>query len=86
VARIFGLAPQEETYIEVDPDAHWQVHAAQLHSRCGWSPWEGAVLRGRVRRTVLRGREAFLDGTVISPPGSGRILSPQTLETELEEA
>lgn len=86
VARIFGLPPQEETYIEVDPDSRWEVQAAQMHSRCGWSPWEGTVLRGQVRRAVLRGRAAFVDGNVISPPGSGRILSPQTTETELEEA
>ncbi|MEX0788157.1 MAG: amidohydrolase family protein [Anaerolineales bacterium] len=86
VARVFGLASQGDTHIEVDPDARWEVRAAEMNSRCGWTPWEGMTLRGRVRRVTLRGREAFADGNVISPPGSGRILSPETLETELEEA
>ncbi len=70
--RIFGLPEQPETWIEVDPQAAWEVHAADLHTRCGWTPFEGWQVRGRVRRVVLRGVEAYRDGQVIASPGFGR--------------
>jgi carbamoyl-phosphate synthase/aspartate carbamoyltransferase/dihydroorotase len=69
--RIFGLPEQPETWIEVDPQAAWEVRAAEMSSRCGWSPFEGRRLPARVRRVVLRGRPAYDDGQVLSTPGSG---------------
>lgn len=72
--RIFGLPEQTETWIEVDENETWDVHAQDLHTRCGWTPYEGLPLRGRVRRVVQRGETAFKDGRVIAEPGSGQNL------------
>jgi carbamoyl-phosphate synthase/aspartate carbamoyltransferase/dihydroorotase len=69
--RIFGLPDQTETRIEIDPDAGWEIRGDQMLTRCAWTPFEGAQVRGRLRRVVLRGREAFRDGEVLAPPGSG---------------
>ncbi len=69
--RLFGLHEQPETWVEVDPEAAWEAHGAGLHSRCGWTPFEGMVLRGRVRRVWLRGRLAYEDPQVLALPGSG---------------
>lgn len=72
--RIFNLPEQPETWIEVDPAAVWEIRAAETHTRCAWTPFEGWQVRGRVRRVVLRGREACRDGQVLAPPGSGQNL------------
>jgi len=56
----------------VDPDSSWEIRAAESLSRCGWTPFEGWRVRGRVRRVHLRGRLAYEDGKVHAPPGSGR--------------
>ncbi len=72
--RIFGLPAQPETWIEFDEHASWEVRAAELHSRCGWSPFEGMKLIGRVRRVTLRGRLAYQDGEVLAPRGYGQDL------------
>jgi carbamoyl-phosphate synthase/aspartate carbamoyltransferase/dihydroorotase len=72
--RIYGLPEQPETFVELDGEAEWEVRGAELHSRCGWTPFEGRRLRGRVRRVVLRGRDAFEDGRVLAAPGSGKDL------------
>ncbi len=69
--RIFGLPEQSETFVEFDSEAEWEVRAAELHSRCGWTPFEGRRLRGRVRRVVLRGQLSYEDGRVLAVPGSG---------------
>lgn len=70
--KIFGLPDQPDTWIEVDPDAEYDLHAADLHSRCAWTPFEGWTVRGRVTRVVLRGQDAYRDGVVLAPPGSGK--------------
>jgi carbamoyl-phosphate synthase/aspartate carbamoyltransferase/dihydroorotase len=70
--RIFGLAVQTDTYCEVDLDSGYEILAANHHSRCGWTPFEGWKVKGRVVRTVLRGQTAYENGKVISKPGAGR--------------
>jgi carbamoyl-phosphate synthase/aspartate carbamoyltransferase/dihydroorotase len=70
--RIFSLPAQPDTWVEVDPDARYPIHAADLHTRCAWTPFEGMPVRGRVTRVVLRGQDAFRDGQLFAPPGSGR--------------
>ncbi len=70
--RIFQLPEQSETWVEVDEDDRYEIRAAGMHSRCGWTPFEGWQVRGRVRRVVLRGREAYKDGKILVEPGYGR--------------
>jgi len=77
--RIFRLPSQPQTYIEVDETARWEIQAGLMHSRCGWTPFEGWQVTGRVRRVVLRGQTAFRDGEILAPPGFGRNLRPHTL-------
>ena len=70
--RIFGLPVQPDTWVEVDPDSEWQIRADQTYTRCGWTPFEGMPVRGRVQRVVLRGQEVFRDGKVLAAPGFGQ--------------
>jgi carbamoyl-phosphate synthase/aspartate carbamoyltransferase/dihydroorotase len=70
--RIFHLPEQPETWVEVDEHAKYEIRAAEMHSRCGWTPFEGWKVKGQVRRVVLRGREAYRDGKILIEPGYGR--------------
>jgi carbamoyl-phosphate synthase/aspartate carbamoyltransferase/dihydroorotase len=70
--RIFHLLDQPETWVEVDENASYEIRAADLHSRCGWTPFEGWQVKGRVMRVVLRGKEAYKAGEVLVEPGYGR--------------
>jgi dihydroorotase-like cyclic amidohydrolase len=72
--RIFNLPAQDETWIEVDEGASYEIRAAESHTRCGWTPFEGRRVYGRVRRVVLRGVEAYMDGNVLAAPGTGKNL------------
>jgi carbamoyl-phosphate synthase/aspartate carbamoyltransferase/dihydroorotase len=74
--RIFGLPDQPGTWVEVDEHARYQIRAANLRSRCGWTPFEGWQVKGRVRRVVLRGKEAYKDGKVLLAPGYGKNVRP----------
>ena len=70
--KIFNLPEQPETWIEVDENVEYEIKAADQFTRCGWSPFEGWQVRGRVRRVVLRGYEAYRDGKILVEAGYGR--------------
>lgn len=70
--RIFRLPEQPETWVELDENDSYQIQASELHSRCGWTPYEGWRVTGRVRRVFLRGTLAYKDGEVLAPPGYGK--------------
>jgi carbamoyl-phosphate synthase/aspartate carbamoyltransferase/dihydroorotase len=70
--RIFHLPGQPETWVEVDEHARSEIRAASLHSRCGWTPFEGWQVKGRVRRVILRGEDVYKDGEVLAEKGFGK--------------
>jgi carbamoyl-phosphate synthase / aspartate carbamoyltransferase / dihydroorotase len=70
--EIFNIPDQVETWLEIDPEVEWEIRAAQTFTRCGWTPFEGRQVRGKVRRVVLRGEVAYKDGQVFASPGSGK--------------
>jgi carbamoyl-phosphate synthase / aspartate carbamoyltransferase / dihydroorotase len=69
--KIFRLPDQPETWIEVDEDASYEIRAADQHTRCGWTPFEDWKVKGRVRKVVLRGRDAYRDGKILVKTGYG---------------
>jgi len=76
VRRIFHLPEQPNTWVDIDPDAEWDIRAADQYTRCAWTPFEGMRVRGKVTRVVLRGQTAYANGRVLSAPGSGTCLRP----------
>jgi len=62
--------------VEVDTEQRQTLSAGNMHSRCGWTPFEGMEVTGVVTRVVLRGREAVRDGKVIAEPGWGNVARP----------
>jgi carbamoyl-phosphate synthase/aspartate carbamoyltransferase/dihydroorotase len=70
--KIFSLPDQPETWIEVDENAEYEIHASEQFTRCGWTPFEGWQVKGRIRKVVLRGKTAFEDGKVLVEAGYGK--------------
>lgn len=58
----------------VDPDAEWTIGERPLFTRCGWSPFEGDKVKGRVERVFLRGQEVYAHGEILAQPGYGRAI------------
>lgn len=64
--RIYGLPAQPDTWIEVDLDQTWTVSDQGLLTKCGWSPFSGMAVVGRVRRVQLRGQLVFQEGEILA--------------------
>jgi dihydroorotase-like cyclic amidohydrolase len=72
--RIFGLPSQPDTQVEIDMQPH-TISAEKMYSKCGWTPFEGKPVAGRVSRVILRGEVVFDQGRVTAVPGSGKMIS-----------
>jgi carbamoyl-phosphate synthase/aspartate carbamoyltransferase/dihydroorotase len=70
--RIFDIPEQPETWVEVDEQVEYEIQAADQFTRCGWTPFEGWKVKGKVTKVVLRGKTAFEDGKFFVEPGYGR--------------
>lgn len=81
-ARTFGLSHKghitpgyDADLTLVDPNAEWTIGERPFHTKCGWSPFEGRKVRGRVERVFLRGQEVYNGGEILARSGYGRIVN-----------
>ena len=72
--RIFGLPVQPDTYIEVNLDEEWTIpkEPGWGFSKAKWTPFAGKKVTGKVKRVVLRGELAYVDGEILVPQGYGQ--------------
>jgi dihydroorotase (multifunctional complex type) len=83
-AEAFGLARKGRLWpgydadlVLVDPEMEWTIEHDQMLSKCGWTPFAGWRVKGRVERVYLRGRLAYAEGQVLAEPGYGRAVALQ---------
>ncbi len=76
--RIYGLAKQPQTWIEVDTNQEYELNDAQMRTLSGWTPFAGRHVKGRIEKVVLRGETVFDGERVLAAPGSGRVLFQAT--------
>jgi len=72
-ARIFGIAVDDSTHVEVDMN-EYEIKNEDLLTKAGWTPFAGRRVVGKVSKVVLRGAAVYANGQVLAKPGSGRIL------------
>jgi dihydroorotase-like cyclic amidohydrolase len=72
--EILGLElPPSEVYVREEP---FIFTKADVRSNCGWSPYEGMELFGRIATVVVGGEVVFDNGQVLAELGQGTILYP----------
>jgi dihydroorotase len=81
-ARLLGLFPRKGAIATgsdadlaiVDLDAEVNPTDEATYSKCGWTPWVGWKLKGRVVKTFLRGTLIAEDFKIVGKPGYGNYL------------
>jgi len=71
--RLYNLPAQPETRVEVDLTPT-TIRNVGMHSKCGWTPFDGMPVAGRVQRVILRGQVVYEDGQVLAERGAGRLI------------
>ena len=72
--EIFHLPDQSETHIEIDENEEWTIQNEKLQTKCKWSPFDGWIVKGKVKQVTIRGAKVFEDGKILVEPGFGEIL------------
>lgn len=82
-ARLYGLYPKKGC-IQPGSDADFTVinlnekhtlSAKNMVTSCGWTPYEGWELDGRVTHAFIRGKLVMKNGTVLSQPGNAQFVT-----------
>ena len=80
-ANAFGLkrkgrlaAGCDADIVLVDMGKKWKITAENRLSKCGWTPFEGKEVYGRIDGVYLRGKLAYDGENVVSRPGEGNEL------------
>jgi carbamoyl-phosphate synthase/aspartate carbamoyltransferase/dihydroorotase len=71
--RIYGLAEPADTKVTVEM-IPYTIHHEGLQTKCGWTPFAGREVVGRVKQVVVRGEVVMENGRVLAAPGSGSML------------
>ena len=73
VQRVFGLvgkgriaAGYDADFTVIDRKGRFTMTEAWIESRCGWSPFTGMELEGRVIGTIVRGHSAMWEGQLVN--------------------
>lgn len=75
-AKIFGIKVDKRTYVEVDLNSSFIIHNSSLFTKCGWSPFNGWKVKGKVVKVFIRGKKVFENGKILAKKGSGKIQKP----------
>lgn len=79
-ARIFGLYPKkgvirigsDADFVILDPTKEEKITADMMHSKCGWTLYDGMTMKGVPQMTFVRGVQIYGDGKILVKAGHGR--------------
>jgi carbamoyl-phosphate synthase/aspartate carbamoyltransferase/dihydroorotase len=57
--KIFGIKTDKDTYIEIDEKIEYIIDNKNLKTKCGWSPYSGWKVKGKVRSVYIKGNKVF---------------------------
>lgn len=83
--HIFGLKSKgalavgkEADIVLVNPEQEYILNNEQMLSKCGWTPFAGTRVKGKIQSVFLRGSLAYDQGTCVVTPGSGKTIQYTT--------
>jgi len=63
--KIYGIAEEADSWIEVDADCTYKIDNDDLYTKCKWSPFSGRKVTGKIIRVVRKNRPVFESGNFL---------------------
>ena len=90
-ARLYGIYPRkgaiaigsDADFTVVDAGHAWTIMQEHLIGKAGWTPYEGLSVRGRVAKTIIRGRVVAEEGRIVGETGHAAFI-PRTDSTAVD--
>jgi dihydroorotase-like cyclic amidohydrolase len=60
----------------LDPKRNKTIRAEQMHTKAGWTPYEGMEITGSIEMTIVRGKIIFKEREIIGEKGYGSFIRP----------
>lgn len=70
--KIFGFKLALDTFVEIDMEEKYIINNKELLTKCGWSPFDGWKVQGKIKTVYIRGTKVFGKGKVLVQPGFGK--------------
>ncbi len=77
--KIFKVKTDENTFVEIDEKEEYIIDNKKLFTKCGWSPFAGRKVKGRVKKVFIRGRKVFENDKLLVGPGFGKYVTSTLL-------
>jgi len=75
--KIFGLPKAtDESYVLLDLEHSGFISSDNLRTKCGWTPFEGVRVTGRIAKVVFKGHAVFDGENVVGEP-RGEVIFPE---------
>jgi len=71
IHRIWKIQVPHDTYTLVDTDENYIIERDHLRTKCGWSPFEGMTVTGKVLEVWIRGQQVYNGEEILSTAGFG---------------
>jgi len=72
--RIFNIKTDKNTWVEIDEKEEYIIDNKNLKTKCGWSPFNGWKVKGKIKRVFIRGKKVFENGKSLVKLDSGKII------------
>lgn len=67
--KVFNTPEQQDTFVEIDSDEQYTINDKHLFTKCGWTPFAGMKVKGKVKKVVLRGQLIYDGQNIFGPHG-----------------
>lgn len=78
---IFDIPIDKNTYVEIDEKKEYVIDNKNLKTKCGWSPYHGWRVKGKVRKVLIRGKKVFENDRLLVKPGTGKYVASTLLRS-----
>lgn len=74
--KLFKIPNYSNSKTIIDTNKTYTIRNEDLKTKCGWSPFNGWKVKGKIKQVFIRGKKVFENGQILVKPGFGSVIFP----------